>query len=157
MKLSSVDEAIEISNEHLKITNSFGTEIEAFLVRYILVIICAEFEKSVLDLIVKRVEKTKDTEVTTFVDSIIYKQFRRVRTSEMAGLLGSFNMELKNRFNGEINNTDEQVSFNNIVNNRHNMAHGRSMVQMTFNELCDNYKKSLKILAEFKNVLDLDH
>jgi len=48
------------------------------------------------------------------------------------------------------------VSFNNIVDNRHNMAHGKATVQMTFTELRGHYSKCLNILDEFRDILELD-
>lgn len=153
MTQPSTEEAIEVCEKHLADTKSFGTEIEAFLVRYLLVIICAEIEQSVLSMTVERVRRVGDNQVTGFVDSTVEKLFRRVRTGEMGGLLGYFDKDIEKAFMEKINATEEQAAFNNIVNNRHNMAHGKATVQMTFKELRESYIKCQTILNEFAKAL----
>jgi len=97
MTLVSADEAIELTYKHLKETDSFGTEIEAFLVRYLLVVICAEIEKSVLNMIVERVKRVDDMQLVSYVDITVGRQFRRIRTSEMGRLLGYFDKNLRTK------------------------------------------------------------
>lgn len=147
------ESAIEVCEKHLVATNSKSTEIENYLVRFLLVQICAEFEKTVLALIIERAARSGDQQLTRLIDSLKKRLFSSLRTGEMAGILGRLDENLKNQFNNAVNNSDAQVAFNNIVSNRHDFAHFRSVVQMSFNDLLKDYARSKKVLEEFANVL----
>lgn len=153
MTLPQTKEVIDVCEKHLTRVAAFGTEIEAFLVRYLLVVTCAELEAAVLSLVVDRARRTNDNEVTSFIEAVVGKQFRRLRTAEMGGLLGFFDKGLKTSFMRRINNTSEQAAFNNIVNNRHNMAHGKATVQMTFSDLKTDCQHCSSILDAFADAL----
>jgi len=155
--LSQSTEALSTCRKHLDQHQAFGTEIEAYLVRYCLVVICAEIESLILSMVVRRAQRSGDTEVAGFVDAVVGKIFRRIRTGEMGDLLRYFYPNLKVVFNGRVNNTLEQVALNKIVDNRHNMAHGRSTVNMTFSELLDDFDKCKVIIQHFAEILGVEY
>jgi hypothetical protein len=65
MDLPAVDHAIEACRAHLEATGTSNTEIEAYLVRYLLVLTCGEYERTVEELVMARAHKS---------------EFRRVRS-----------------------------------------------------------------------------
>ncbi len=155
LSFSYSENAICKCREHLTETKTFSTEIETFLVHYLLVLICSEFESRVLEITLERVKKTGDSQVFSFVGNIIQRKFRRLRTGEMSELLKQFDSELSDKFDKIVNNSPEQVSFNNIVNNRHDFAHGNKSIEMSFNDLESDFKKAKKIFEIYSSVLGI--
>jgi len=145
MKLPRIDEAISVCQHHLNETASFGTEIEAFLTRYLLILMCATFEEAIEEIIVDRIDKYGDPKLSSFVKSCLGSVFRSVKTSEIAGLLGRFGIDFKQKFNQRVNGTRAETFFNNIVINRHYTAH-ESGANITFNELVNSYEEGHVIL-----------
>jgi len=54
MRLVRIDQAIEACQAHLEKSGAIGTEIEAYLTRYLLVLICAAIEEEIESLIIER-------------------------------------------------------------------------------------------------------
>jgi hypothetical protein len=124
MLLARIDGAIEICKNHLKASGAMGTEIEAYLTRYLLVLICACFEEKIEELVTSRAEQTKDPAIASFIQSTVNQIFRSILTSEIAGLLGRFGNEHKLCFQSEMKkNPQAETCFNSIVSNRHDTAH----------------------------------
>ncbi len=152
MKISQIDNAIAYCNKHLIDSNAKGTEIEAFLTRYLIVFICANYEEKIEEIIIKKAEKSKDNSLISYVKSSLSQIFRSIKTSEIAGLLNKFGTEYKNSFQSKINGTQEETFYNNIVVNRHLTAHSRG-INITFDELVKHYDKSHIVLDYVKDVL----
>jgi hypothetical protein len=105
MKLPRIDASISECKNHLDETASFGTEIEAFLTRYLLILMCATFEEEIEKIIIDRVDKSGDPKLSSFVKSCLGSVFRSIKTSEIAGLLGRFGAEFKDKFGQRVNGT----------------------------------------------------
>lgn len=145
MKLPRIDEAIDVCQEHLDKTSSFGTEIESFITRYLLILICAAFEEEIEKIIINRANKATDPDLSSFVKSCLKQVFRSIKTSEIAGLLNRFGSSYKELFQQKINNSKAEAYFNNIVVNRHNTAH-ESGSSLTFKELVEFYQEGHTVL-----------
>ena len=89
MRSELVDAAIESCERHLSQTGAFSSEIENFLVEYLLVLLYAEYEKTAKLLLQKRAEQSGDSELASFVKSASKKLVRSIKISDMAGLLGN--------------------------------------------------------------------
>ena len=152
MRLPVVDAEIELCEEHLRAAGAFDTEIETFLVRYLLVLICGRYEETIESLVVRRAERAGDAQVTQFVKSAVDRMVRSPKTSDIAGLLDRFGEEEKDRFREKVKDTRAELSFNGIVANRHAIAHGGT-VQMTFEDLRKDYSRSLAVLEECASAL----
>src|SRR5260370_33763156 len=118
MKLALVDRAIETCEEHLERTNSQGTKIEAFLTRYLLILICASFEEEIETIVIRRLSTSKDLHVEAFAKSALDAVFRSLKISEIAGLLNRFSPEFKEKFHDRLKGTKAETFFNNIVAGR---------------------------------------
>lgn len=152
MKISAIDQAIESCNLHLNECNAKGTEIEAFLTRYLLILICAQFEEKIKDILIKRAEKTKDMYLASYVRSSLAHIFRSIKTSEISGLLNRFGVDYKQKFQDNVSGTTEETFYNNIVTNRHLTAHN-SGANLTFDELVDYYEKGHTIIDHVEEAL----
>lgn len=151
MKLFLIDKAIDDCRIHLTNNNAFGTEIEAYLTRYLLILISATFEEEIEKIITKRISKANDRHIESFAKSTLNKVFRSVFTSEIAGLLGQFGPDYKTRFQNRLN--DDTVSaYNNIIRNRHITAH-QSGPNITFRELVDSYEKAHSVLDAISDTI----
>lgn len=156
MKLARIDEAIEACERHLQSSGAIGTEIEAFLTRYMMVLMCASFEEQIEELVNARAAKSQDVALASFVRSAVGQVFRSVKTSEIAGLLGRFGQDHKERFQDEMKKNERAETFyNNIVMNRHDTAHTAGS-NLTFSELVRFYSEGHVILDAVKRALELD-
>lgn len=90
MRLGRIDQAIEACQDHLESSGAMGTEIEAYLTRYLLILICASFEEEIESLISERAARSNDPGLESFVRSAVGQVFRSLKTSEITGLLKRF-------------------------------------------------------------------
>lgn len=154
MKLTRIDEAIAVCDSHLKDSQARGTEVEIFLTRYLIVLLCATFEEKIEELVNGRAEKSNDLALAVFVRSSMSLIFRSLMTSEIAGLLGRFGSEYKQLFQEEmVKNQVAQTFFNNLVTNRHHTAH-KSGSNLTFTEFVEFYNEGHLVLDVVERVLE---
>lgn len=154
MRLVRIDQAIEACQAHLESSGATGTEIEAYLTRYLLILICATFEEEIESLIIERAAKSGDPGLESFVRSAVGQVFRSLKTSEIAGLLGRFGVDYKERFRQELTNTERaETFFNNIVTNRHDTAHSVGS-NVSFAELVRFYSEGHVVLDAIKATLN---
>lgn len=151
MKLDRVDMTIEVCQEHLNSTSSYGSEIEKFLTQQLLVIICAEIEKAIEAMIIARARDRCSDDFQTFIQSCLNATFRSVGSSEIAGLLKRFGTARKQRF---LELVDERAknAYDSIVVNRHNTAHG-SGSNLTFQEAVASYRAGLSVIESLSTAL----
>jgi hypothetical protein len=145
MKLVAIDQAIESCNNHLTQCKAKGTEIEAYLTRYLLIFICANFEEEIEKIVINKVKKICDDSLISYVESSLSQIFRSIKTGEISGLLNRFGSQYKDKFQTMASGSQEETYFNNIVINRHMTAHS-SGPNITFDELVLHYEKAHVIL-----------
>lgn len=153
MRLSRIDNAISTCEQHLIQTNSHQTEIESFLTRYLLVLICATFEEEIEKILLRRSDRINDNHIRSFFQHCIDKTFRSIRSSEIAGILSKFGNDYKEAFQNKANGTVEETFYNNIVINRHSTAHSTG-TSITFNDLVAYYEKGHLILDYLNEALE---
>ena len=153
MKISKIDDVLETCKDHLKKNNAEGTEIEVFITRYLLIYICAVFEKEIKKIIVERASKVNDSFINLYVESSLKATFRQINTGGIAGTLNYFGPKYKKKFNDKINGTKMQTDYNSIVNDRNNTAHD-SGSNITFNDLIGYYEEGHKILDILYDVIN---
>lgn len=161
MKFARIDSEIQACERHLAWMASLppghslpaeeSVEIEAFLTRYLLISIYAEFEHTIDRVVRDRAALVADTAAAGFIIKASDSFFRRIRVSELAGFLGWFDEASKLQFKDAITQAS-QVAYDNILDNRHETAHG-SGSQMTFSDLCDAFPRSVAVLEAFEDAL----
>lgn len=145
MRLASIDHAIKTCEEHLDRTNARGTEIEAYLTRYLLTFICATFEEEIEKIVLQRIAGSSDPYIEAFAKSALDAVFRSIKTGEIAGLLNRFSPKHKEKFQTAVNGTRAETYFNNIVLGRHSTAHSLG-ANVTLRELVEFYEEGHTIL-----------
>ena len=151
MKLDRVEMTIEVCQEHLHSTRSYGSQIEAFLTQQLLIIICAEIEKAIKEMISIQARDRCSDDFQAFIQSCLNATFRSMKSSEIAGLLKRFGTARKERF---LELVDERAknAYDSIVVNRHNTAHG-SGSNLTFREAVASYRKGLSVIESLSTAL----
>jgi hypothetical protein len=150
---TSADTAIANCDAHLTTTNSFNTEIESYLVKYLLVLICSEYEEMVRGAVGHRAAGIADPDIAAFITSATAQLFRSLRISELGGLLARFAPGVKDGFVGNVNNTPAHTAFDTILNNRMQAAHSTGVVNLTFVELRLRYEESKEVVRHFAAAL----
>lgn len=153
MRIARIDQLLESCEEHLSSTKAFGTEIESLLTQSLLVLMCAEFEQAIKSIVEQKCATITDAAVREFIGSCTGQIFRSVKSGEIAGLLGRFGSDYKEAFKAEADDNQLAITFyNNIVTNRHVVAHsGGSSV--TFGDLKQFYEQGHLVLDFFQNSL----
>jgi hypothetical protein len=136
----------------LNSNNAFGTEIETYLVQYLLVAICAEYEKAIEEMVMQRIARAGDARITSLVQGSLGMIFRGLTLSNITGLLGKLDTNLKDEFKAGITNTPAHVALDSIVSNRDNVAHVGG-VQVTFPELRKFYDESKHVIEKCAEIL----
>ncbi|MGH8553001.1 MAG: HEPN domain-containing protein [Methylococcales bacterium] len=153
MRLTRIDQSLEICEEHLTRTVAYGTAIENLLTQSVLVIMCAEFEQAIERLIAEKCSSVSDPAIRDFIGSCVGTVFRSVKFSEMAGLLKRFGPPLRDAFKDKTDNNPRAVTYyNNIVENRHGVAHSAGS-NVTFIELKKFYEEGHIVLDFFRDSL----
>lgn len=152
MKLTLVDHEIDSCRAHIATTTAGGSEVEAFLTRYLLVRIYAAFEEQIESLLASRIATTADRPVQEFAKHCVDKVFRSIKISEIAGLLGKFGPTCKAEFSSRVTGTVAETMFGNIVLNRHQVAH-QTPPAMTLEELVRAYEEAHKVLDAIDEAL----
>ncbi len=152
MRLARIDKAIEDCKIHLTETNTFGTEIEAYLTNYLLILISATIEEEIEKIVAMRASKTKDRHVESFVNSCCGDMYRSYNTGTITGLLGRFGSDYKEQFKRKVSGLKAQQLYDNIITDRHKTAH-KSGSNITFLELVDSYEKGHIVLDALSEIL----
>lgn len=153
MRIARIDQTLEKCEEHLSSSSAYGTEIENLLTQSILVIMCAEFEQTIEDIVQQKCCSIEDSSIREFVGSCVSAVFRSVKSTEMAGLLNRFGSSYKEAFKQKAEDNQRAVTFyNNIVTNRHNVAHSEGS-NATFREVKQFYEEGHIVLDFFQNAL----
>lgn len=154
MDFKRIDAAVATCKSHIDATGARGTEIESFLVSYLLVTIAADFEIRLEAIVSKRAERTADPHIQSFVRVAAGRIIRGIKISEITGVLGHFGSDCKESFSKEIADTLPHTCYDNILANRHMVAH-QTGPNMTFAELETALPESKKVLDAVASALGL--
>lgn len=153
MRLARIDQTLEECDRHLVSTGAQGTEIESLLTRSLLVLMCSEFEQKIEAIIQEKCASIGDSSLQEFFGSCVDAVFRSVKSSEMAGLLNRFGGGYKETFKNKTDANPVAVTFyNNIVTNRHGVAHSDGG-NVTFLEVKRFYEEGHVVLDYFRESL----
>ncbi len=149
MRLPRIDQALEHCEIHLDLTKSFNTPIESLLTQALLVISYAEFEQ--------RIESTIEEKRTSTGDGLPGEiRHRSVGYEDIAEILeqfgGTYVATFKQQCNVNVANQRAVTFYNNIVTNRHLVAHS-SGANTTFPEFKGFYEEGHVVLDFFRETL----
>jgi hypothetical protein len=122
MKFTRIEDALTNTKNHLDSTNSRNTEIESYLVGYLIVLVIAEYEVLLEKIIERRADRIQDSHVQSFVKVAVDKLTRSIKIGEVSGLLGHFGGTYKKSFQDANLKAPKAVTYyDNIMENRHLM------------------------------------
>lgn len=99
-----------------------GTPIEAFLAQYLLVILSAEVQQEIYTIVREYAMSAFPEPLRNFVPDAAERLLRSVKSSEIAGLLGTFGAATKARFTAQLSERVVTI-YNNAIAQRHEIAH----------------------------------
>jgi hypothetical protein len=136
--------ALAECRQHVEATDSSGSEVEAFLAQYLLVILCAEMQEEMYRVVELRASKCGDDEMCSFALASSKKILRSVKVGELTGFVGGFGPSRKDRFSSSL---DERaiLQYNSAVENRHSVAH-KSGAQVTLSDMVGIIESAARVL-----------
>jgi hypothetical protein len=136
--------ALDECRQHVEATDSSGSEVEAFLAQYLLIVLCAEVQEEMYRVVELRATKCGDDELCSFALASSKKLLRSVKVSELSGFVGTFGPNRKDRFS---NSLDERavLQYNSAVDNRHSVAH-KSGAQVTLSDMSGIIDSATRVL-----------
>ncbi len=155
MQFESLDAQIQTCEQHLDATNTRSTEVEFFLVQYLLIRVCAEYETRIPILIKRRCARPMpDNHVRHYAEKSTAYFSKRFAISDLGDNLARFGGEYKKVFTDLVHNTPSHSSWDNIYTNRVAVAHNTG-VQMTLRDFKTDYAKSVAVLDALVSALEL--
>lgn len=153
MRFGSLETLIKNTEVHLNGTGSRQSEIETYLVQYLLVRVWAEYETRLRIMVERRCIRVKDPYIKRFVSRSVKETMRHFKISDIMGVLGRLGDDYKEQFNSKVMNTSAHMAWDNIRANRISVSHGHGSIQMTFSDLKRDYSKSADVFDALAAVL----
>ena len=153
IRFGQLEYEIAQCEQHLDATGKRNTEAETYFVRYLLVRVCAEYERRIRALVQSRCTRTNDKYLLNFAQSRAVEVTRRFNVSDIAGMLRDFGEDYKQSFSNAVNGQPCNAAWDNIYINRHTVAHGNGAVMMTLGEFKNAYKDSVAVIDELVKAL----
>ncbi len=149
--LDTADDDLALWSQHLDQTESRYTIIENQLTRFMLVHICGHYEMEIKGIILKRVQKSGDPGVTSYVKFLLERR-APVHPDALKGVLKKFGGECLSRFTQNTSEADLN-QYANIVVNRNKSAHGEQ-IQTSFDEICAYHAGAKRVIVAFDRALE---
>jgi hypothetical protein len=146
-----VDSAIERCREHLDATGARNTEVETFLVGYLVTIIHAEFEQHVSELLRERT-RSSDPHLTAWGAYATGRIAKKFSVSDLSGYLRAFDESCRMMFANAIHDTPEHLAYDRIESTRQLVAHARD-TSLTFDDVEQSYREACAVLDAFAKAL----
>ena len=151
MRIKRIDEALERCGEHLSAVETIDEEVESLLTQSILILICAEFERKLRELVLERCASVSDSAISEYIDNCT--RVRSLKTSDVSGLLAQFGDVCKSEFRRLLEeNSDTETEYESIRSNRNRVAHGEGS-NATFLEVKRYYERGHVVLDYFREAL----
>lgn len=151
MTISDLENCFNSCVNYVQTTKNLNAEIKSYLTEFLLIRICAEYEKEIKRIIVNRTELTGDMELASFMKQ--KGDVRDLSTSALKGnILKPFSQKYGDLFDKMVAGTEYETRYNNIITNRNKAAHG-GIVNMTFEELIQSYPLAKRIMDSMSKIL----
>ena len=145
---------IDLCKMQLDKTNSWNSDLETHLTKYIIIHICSECELEIKSMLRDRAVKCQDPALSSYLEA--RTDIRSLRISDLKGnILDKFGEGYSKIFSEKLNELDERVQsdYSSIVTTRGDAAHG-GKINMSFNEVASAYKNVKKLLDLLSNVIN---
>ena len=156
MQFKRVEDAIDVCKKHVGATSSAGSEAEAYLSAYLLVIIYAEYETKIKQIVACRIARcVADGPLHAFVQSYFRRATGRIGIAELRETLLRFGKTVRAIFDKEILDNPPHNAWDSIMTNRHNISHNLGPNAMPFTEIERAYQQSHQVLSAFARAMGL--
>lgn len=152
MEFVRVDAALAECHRHLDETGTRNSQIESYLVSYLVTVIHAEFEQGIQLIMKRRTTVQADDHLSAWGEYTVGRLARKVSIGDLAGLLRAFDESCKEHFSSAVVDTQHHVAYDNIETNRQAVAHSVG-TSMTLAELEDAYANACHVLDAFEAAL----
>src|ERR1035438_5528040 len=105
MTFASINYRMLACRAHLESTNSWATEIETFLVEYLLVRICAEWEDRIPLIFERRCTRGIDQQLTHFAVKTVQYVTKRFSIGDLGDVLKRFDPVYHQQFSAAVTST----------------------------------------------------
>lgn len=119
------------------------------LAQYLAVVLYAEVEERIAEVIEAKLQKFTTTTVGRFLTSNMEKIIRRTRKSDIADLLSNFDAAMQANFNAAVP-TNVVTVYSNVITARHNVGHKQGS-NITLSDLAAGIAAAEKIIDELDN------
>ena len=151
MRIRRIDEALERCGEHLSEIEIIDKEVESLLAQSMLILICAEFERKLRELILERCSSVSDVAIREYIGNCT--RVRSLKASDVSGLLAQFGEICKSEFRRLLEENGEAATlYESIRNNRNRVAHGEGS-NATFRDVKQYYEGGHLVLDYFREAL----
>jgi hypothetical protein len=94
--------AMEDCEKHLQASGAGGTEIEAYLTQYLVVILCADIQQEIYRLSEERAALISDAGISSFISVTSRKLLRSIKKGEIVGYVAMFGTDCKDKLNSQL-------------------------------------------------------
>lgn len=151
MRIDLIDRLLAVCQEHLEVTDTFGTEIETLLASALLVRIYAAFEQQIDAIVVEKRDSIDDLAARAAFGDLT--QVRGIRFRNLSDLFIALGERYRADWNAKQHQNPQAVTFYGlIVERRHRTAHLEGTTA-TFQEVRDWYEAGHIVLDLFRETL----
>jgi len=152
MQIPEVDQALSECNTHLDQDDGKyrGTQIERYLIEYLLILICGSLEDAIRRTLIEGVRKSRNKEFESFVQTSVDEYFK-MNFDTTKRYVKAFGTSIANAFDGYLRTDPQIVShYKSLVANRHDVAHRRKTITLSINDIEQYYKKAHLVVDAVK-------
>lgn len=151
----------ELANKHINIINGYvdsskSEPLISYLVAHSLVIAYADLEQEIKRAVTDRCKNNEDSFGNKFLVKAVNRRVQSIKFSDLSGLLNDFDKSYKTKFGKMFpENGRTRTYYNNIITNRHSIAHGYSF-NATWMDVNEWWPEACRIVRTFRDILETD-
>lgn len=157
MKFARIENAVSCCKKHLVEASGVSqiAEVETYLVGFLLVVIYADYEMKLKKMLELRASRSGgDEAIQSFARHYIGKYSGRIYIEHLTELLKRFGVKCANQFKAEVQGKQAHTSWDNLMTNRHQLAHVTGS-SVTFSEVLTDYRESHIVLNSFGRAIGM--
>jgi hypothetical protein len=147
--------ALKECQEHLKTTDTGGTAVESYLTQHVLVLLSADMQQEIYELLEKKAEQVDQESMRLFISTAGKRLVRGVKKDAITGFVNYFGTDAKEKFDVCLKGKDPEITrYGNAIENRDSVAHKQG-AQVTFSEILKAVAAAELILSAVKIALEI--
>lgn len=155
MHIDEIDHSFNECERYLAGEEVRSQSVERLLAHSLLILVCAEFERKIKDLVKEKSQTISNSAMQEFVQACLDSVFRSPSLANVKALLGKFGVSYKDSFR-KLLDARVQHAYDSILHNRNSVAHGDGSL-VTIGEVKGFYEDAHIVLDHFQEVLFADN